>query len=66
MADFDAYFQAHESAMQAYMDKKRWTRMSILNVARCGKFSSDRTIKQYTDEIWGVEPVGIKLPSDNM
>ena len=62
MADFESYFRAHEQAMQAYTDKKLWTRMSILNVARCGKFSSDRTIRQYTEEIWGVTPVGVKLP----
>jgi len=61
MADFDAYFAAHEQAMQAYQDKKRWTRMSILNVARCGKFSSDRTIRQYTEDIWGVEPVAVTV-----
>ena len=61
MADFESYFNAHEQAMQAYTDKKLWTRMSILNVARCGKFSSDRTIRQYTEEIWGVAPVDVKL-----
>jgi starch phosphorylase len=65
MADFDSYFNAHDQAMQAYMDKKRWTRMSILNVARCGKFSSDRTIRQYTEEIWGVAPVEVTMPSRN-
>ena len=63
MADFDSYFTAHDQAMQAYMDIKRWTRMSILNVARCGKFSSDRTIRQYTEEIWGVAPVDVTLSS---
>jgi len=61
MADFNSYFNAHEQAMQAYTDKKRWTRMSILNVARCGKFSSDRTIRQYTEDIWDVAPVGVSL-----
>jgi len=63
MADFDSYFKAHDQAMQAYMDTKRWTRMSILNVARCGKFSSDRTIRQYTEEIWGVAPVEVTMLS---
>ncbi len=60
MADFDAYADAQQQAAEAYLDKKRWTKMSILNVARCGKFSSDRTIRQYADEIWKVDPVEIK------
>lgn len=62
MADFDAYVNAHAQAMHAYVDKKRWTRMSILNVARCGKFSSDRTISQYAEDIWGVAPVDVRVP----
>jgi starch phosphorylase len=63
MADFDSYFSAHEQAIQAYQDKKRWTRMSILNVARCGKFSSDRTIGQYAEQIWKVDPVHVSISS---
>jgi len=62
MADFDSYINAHQRAMNTYQDKKQWTRMSILNVARCGKFSSDRTIRQYTDEIWRVSPVDVTVP----
>jgi starch phosphorylase len=60
MADFDAYVAAHKAAEEAYKDKARWTRMSILNVARCGKFSSDRTIRQYAEDIWGVQPLEIQ------
>jgi glycogen phosphorylase len=46
---------------QAYHDKDKWTRMSILNAARMGKFSSDRTIAEYCKEIWDVKPVKIDL-----
>lgn len=63
MADFDAYIAAQAEAEKAYLDQKRWTRMSILNVARCGKFSSDRTIKEYAKNIWKVE--GIAIPLNN-
>ena len=59
LADFAAYVQCQEAVSQAYLDPERWTRMAILNVARTGKFSSDRTIGQYADEIWGVRPVKI-------
>ena len=45
------------------MDKERWTRMSILNAARSGKFSSDRTVREYASEIWRVEQVPIELLS---
>jgi starch phosphorylase len=61
MADFDSYAAAQERAEKAYLEKKRWTRMSILNVARCGKFSSDRTIAEYARDIWDVGSVDIPL-----
>ncbi len=57
LADFAAYCQAQEEVGLAYQDPERWSRMAILNVARTGKFSSDRTIREYADEIWGVKPV---------
>ena len=60
LADYQAYIDIQDEAEQAFRDRERWTRMSILNVARCGFFSSDRTIKQYCDDIWGVKPVKVE------
>ena len=57
LADFDAYVEAHGRAAEAYGDPARWTRMAILNVARMGKFSSDRTIAEYARDIWGVRAI---------
>jgi starch phosphorylase len=61
MADFESYYNCQKAVSQAYRDKDKWTKMSILNVATMGKFSSDRTIQQYSDDIWGVKPINIKL-----
>jgi starch phosphorylase len=57
-ADFSSYLAAQEEVDRAYRDRTRWTRMSIRNVSRMGKFSSDRTIQGYCRDIWKVEPVG--------
>jgi len=60
-ADYPAYLESQEQVNQAYRDPERWTRMSILNVARMGKFSSDRSIREYSKKIWNVEPVPVLL-----
>ncbi|MCI8342343.1 MAG: glycogen/starch/alpha-glucan phosphorylase [Firmicutes bacterium] len=57
LADFAEYKKAQERIGEAYKDKARWARMAIMNTAKSGKFSSDRTIQQYADEIWGIKPV---------
>jgi len=62
LADFPAYALCHEAVEAAYRDRERWTRMSIANVARSGKFSSDRTVREYAKDIWNAEPVPIRLP----
>jgi len=57
IADFRTYIDAQERVSDAYRDKETWTKMSILNTAASGKFSTDRTITQYADEIWGLKAV---------
>ncbi|HSA34802.1 MAG TPA: glycogen/starch/alpha-glucan phosphorylase, partial [bacterium] len=57
LADYRSYVETQEKAAALFLDQDEWTRRSILNTARSGKFSSDRTIRQYADEIWKVTPV---------
>ena len=61
LADFQSYFECQARVSEAYGDTERWTRMSILNTARSGKFSSDRTIREYCADIWNVKAVPIQL-----
>jgi starch phosphorylase len=61
LADYAEYVACQERVNAAWKDPNRWTRMSILNTARSGKFSSDRAIREYCDQIWDVEPVRIAL-----
>jgi starch phosphorylase len=57
VADALDYFRAQDAAAQTYADPDRWVRMSILNVAASGRFSSDRTIRAYNEDIWRLEPI---------
>jgi starch phosphorylase len=59
LADYQSYLAVQGQAAAAYRDRDVWTRMSILNTARCGYFSSDRSMRQYCKEIWSVEPVPV-------
>ncbi|MCJ7856485.1 glycogen/starch/alpha-glucan phosphorylase [Lachnospiraceae bacterium NSJ-143] len=61
LADFEAYCKAHDLIEEAYSDKKRWAKMAAANIAKSGKFSSDRTIREYADEIWDIKPVDFGL-----
>jgi starch phosphorylase len=57
LADYQSYVDCQDRVDTAYRDPRQWTRMSILNVARIGKFSSDRAIREYCEEIWQVQPL---------
>jgi starch phosphorylase len=59
LADFRAYSDCQARVDTAFRDRDGWARKAILNTARVGKFSSDRTIREYADEIWSLSPVPI-------
>ncbi|BCX11559.1 MAG: alpha-1,4 glucan phosphorylase [Thermosynechococcus sp.] len=63
LADYQSYVDCHQRVLQVYQDQAQWVKMSILNVARMGKFSSDRAIREYCQDIWHVQPVKIVLPA---
>ena len=60
-ADYRSYVECQEQVSLVSKDQARWTRMSILNVARMGKFSSDRSIKEYCEQIWQAQPLPVNL-----
>jgi len=62
LADYGAYVASQEKVSETFRDPEQWARRSILNVARIGHFSSDRSIRQYCAEIWKARPVPIDLP----
>ena len=57
LADYASYIACQERVSALYQDQDEWARRAILNVAHMGKFSSDRTIKEYADNVWGVKGV---------
>lgn len=64
LADYQFYSDCQERVSEAYKDQTTWTRKSILNVARMGKFSADYTISQYCKDIWHVEPIAVNLEGE--
>ena len=59
LADYQSYIDAQDEVSKLYLNTDEWTKKTILNVARVGKFSSDRSIREYAEKIWKVEPVKI-------
>ncbi|MGF1469768.1 MAG: glycogen/starch/alpha-glucan phosphorylase [Sandaracinaceae bacterium] len=63
-ADFEAYAASQREVEAAYRQPRSWTQKALLNIARIGKFSSDRTIREYAEEIWDIHPVEVRLTDD--
>ena len=61
LADYQAYVDCQQIVSEAYQNQDEWVRKSILNAARMGKFSSDRAIREYCDQIWNIKPVPVEL-----
>jgi glycogen phosphorylase len=64
-ADYKSYVSCQELVSQAYKHEDKWTRMSIFNMTRMGKFSSDRAIREYCDEIWNARPVKVEMEQNS-
>ena len=60
LKDFRSYAEAQKRVEEAYRDRDRWSKMALLNTASCGKFTSDRTIQEYVDDIWKLDKVVVK------
>jgi starch phosphorylase len=60
MADYESYINTQNKVEADYLNRELWLKKSIINTARMGRFSSDRTIKQYAEEIWKIKPVKIE------
>jgi starch phosphorylase len=65
LADFASYMVCQDRASAAFRDVKQWTRMSILNTARMGKFSSDRAIREYCEDIWKIRSVRVSMDPES-
>jgi len=61
-ADFDSYLQAQARVAETWQEPERWWSMVALNIARSGRFSSDRSVREYAERIWGIEQVKVELP----
>ena len=57
LADFGSYLEAQQRVDALFLDQEEWTRKSVINALSMGPFSSDRSIREYADTIWGIKPV---------
>ena len=57
MADFGAYCDIHKLAEETYLDKAKWAKMSLNNIAAAGRFSADRSVREYAEKIWGLKRI---------
>ena len=63
LADYQAYIECQEKVSTLWSDPQAWTRTSILNAARMGKFSSDRSIRDYCAQVWNIKPASVQSVS---
>ena len=61
LKDFHSYADAQKRVMEAYKDEEGWAKSAILNIAHAGKFSSDRTIQEYVDDIWHLDKITVEV-----
>jgi starch phosphorylase len=61
LADYQSYIDCQDRVSMAFKDQEKWTNMSIITVARMGKFSSDRSIREYNEKIWHAAPLRINI-----
>ncbi len=64
LKDFRSYADAQTRVEEAYRDEKRWAKMAMLNAAHFGKFTSDRTIQEYVDDIWHLDKIKVELSEE--
>ena len=62
LADFRSYMDCQDRVDEVYSDPMRWNKMALVNIANMGRFSSDRTIREYAEDIWGISKVDVKVP----
>lgn len=65
LADYQSYVEGQDQVSEAYRDQAKWIKMSILNTTRSSKFSSDRSITDYCEDIWHIDPMEVKIPPYN-
>lgn len=64
--DFEDYCRAHNDIQKAYEDRARWNSMSIVNIGKAGRFSADRSVREYADNIWHTKPVSIQCGREDL